>query len=238
MIIWFFVSGFIATVIGTVAGFGVATILLPVALLFFDFKTALVLVALLHLFGSLSRISFFKNGIDWRKTVFFGIPGLIASVAGAALVTFVNQALLQLLLGVFLGAYAIFAFLEPKFKLKASVQSMVIGGTSSGFLSGLIGAGGALRSVFLTAYRMPKESYIATSAILAVIIDGARIPVYLGNGLLVSSYYWMLPVLFILAVGSVFVGKRIAKNIPNKAFTRLVLVCLLLIGIKLIADAL
>lgn len=238
MIIWFFVSGFIATIVGTIAGFGVATILLPVALLFFDFKTALVLVALIHLFGSLSRISFFKSGIDWKKAAFFGVPGLITSIAGAALVTFANQALLQLLLGIFLATYAIFAFLEPKFKLKASIQSMLIGGAFSGFLSGLIGAGGALRSVFLTAYHMPKESYIATSAVLAVIIDGARIPVYLGNGLLTSRYYWMLPILFVLAICGVFFGKRIATKIPNKAFSRLVLACLLLIGIKLIADAL
>lgn len=237
MVVLFFISGFVATIIGTIAGFGVATILLPVALLFFDFKTALVLVALMHLFGSFSRVSFFKKGIDWKMALGFGIPGIITSIGGALLVVSLNQALLQTALGVFLIAYTTFAFIKPNFKLKASLFSMTTGGAVSGFLAGLIGTGGALRSVFLTAYRMPKEKYIATSAALALVVDGIRIPVYLNNGMLSAAYYWMLPILFVLAVFGALAGKRIAARIPNKLFGKFVLLCLLLIGIKLVFDA-
>jgi uncharacterized membrane protein YfcA len=237
MIVLFFISGFLATITGTIAGFGVATILLPVALLFFEFKTALVLVALMHLFGSFSRVSFFKKGVNWKMAFSFGIPGLITSIGGAMLVVSLNQAILQAALGVFLILYAAFAFIKPDFKLKASPLSMLTGGAASGFLAGLIGTGGALRSVFLTAYRMPKESYIATSAALALTVDGIRIPVYLHDGMLSATYYWMLPILFILAVFGALVGKRIATRIPNKAFGKFVLFCLLLIGIKLVFDA-
>lgn len=43
MDILFFLSAFVSEIIGTVAGFGSSTVFLPLALLFFDFKTALVL---------------------------------------------------------------------------------------------------------------------------------------------------------------------------------------------------
>jgi uncharacterized membrane protein YfcA len=62
--ILFFVSAFISEIIGTIAGFGSSTIFLPLALFFVDFKTALVLVAIFHLFGNLGRMNFFRHGLD------------------------------------------------------------------------------------------------------------------------------------------------------------------------------
>jgi uncharacterized membrane protein YfcA len=53
----FFLIAFISEVIGAVAGFGSSTIFLPLALFFVDFKTALILVAISHLIGTIGRIS-------------------------------------------------------------------------------------------------------------------------------------------------------------------------------------
>ncbi len=53
-----------AELIGTMAGFGSSTIFLPLALFFVDFKTAIVLVVIFHLFGNIGRIIFFRQGFD------------------------------------------------------------------------------------------------------------------------------------------------------------------------------
>jgi len=87
MEILFFITAFLAEVIGTTAGFGSSTVFLPFALLFYDFKTALVLVALLHIFGNLGRISFFRHGLDKRLLLIFGIPSVLFTLIGALLVT-------------------------------------------------------------------------------------------------------------------------------------------------------
>ena len=63
MYLLFFLSAFVSEVIGTTAGFGSSTVFLPLALLFYDFKTSLVLVALLHIFGNIARFGFFKKSI-------------------------------------------------------------------------------------------------------------------------------------------------------------------------------
>jgi uncharacterized protein len=71
----FFISALIAEIMGTMAGFGSSTIFLPLALLFVgDFKTAIILVAIFHLFGNLSRIIFFRQGFDRRIILQFGMP--------------------------------------------------------------------------------------------------------------------------------------------------------------------
>lgn len=235
MDIVFFVVAFLAEIVGTIAGFGSAMILLPVALFFFDFKTALVLVAFMHLFGNLGRITFFFRGLSWRPFIYFGLIGLPCTVFGAMLVTRMDQKALEAGLGIFLVAYGLFSLLKPTFRMKQTRINMLAGGAASGFLAGLIGTGGALRSAFLTAYKMPKARYVGTAAALAIVVDGARIPPYLKDGLLSGSYYWMLPVLFVLAIAGSYSGKRLVKKIPQRVFSKIVLGCLVLAGTVFIA---
>lgn len=71
-ILLFFLSALMAELIGTMAGFGSSTIFLPLALFFVDFKTAIVLVAIFHLFGNIGRIIFFRQGFDRRIILQFG----------------------------------------------------------------------------------------------------------------------------------------------------------------------
>ncbi len=89
MDILFFIAAFFAEVAGTIAGFGSSTIALPLALFFFDFRTALVLVAFLHIFGNLGRVSFFKTGFDKQLLIKFGLPSVILTFTGAMLVSYI-----------------------------------------------------------------------------------------------------------------------------------------------------
>src|SRR3989344_7795416 len=157
---FFFILAFISEVIGTIAGFGSSTIFLPLVLFFVDFKTALILVAFFHLFGNLGRITFFRHGFDKRLLLMFGVPSVILTIFGALLVNYTSQNILKLCLGIFLLFFAIVSFIKPKLKFRASKKNAVIGGSVSGFLAGLIGTGGALRSVFLTSFNTRKNVYI------------------------------------------------------------------------------
>lgn len=236
MDVLFFAVAFLAEIIGTIAGFGSSTILLPVALLFFDFNTALVLTAFMHLFGNLGRITFFRKGLAWRTLRYFGAIGVVGTLAGAALVMHIDQTALKAILGLFLVGYGLFAWVKPNFKMRQTKLGMLLGGATSGFLTGLIGTGGALRGAFLTAYNLPRAQYIGTTAAIAIAVDGTRIPLYLKDGLLESRYYWMLPVFLALAIAGSFVGKRLVGKITQAIFSKVVLTCLVLAGLKMLAD--
>jgi len=96
--ILFFISALVAEIIGTMAGFGSSTIFLPLALLLVDFKTAIILVAIFHLFGNLSRIIFFREGIDRRIILQFGVPSVLLGLLGAFLIGVLPQPALKLIL--------------------------------------------------------------------------------------------------------------------------------------------
>src|SRR3990172_9302930 len=99
MIVLFFLSALFAEIVGTLAGFGSSTVFLPLALLFFDFRTALTLVAFFHIFGNATRIGFFRRGLDRKLLVKFGIPSAVFSVICALLVAHIAQDALKAALG-------------------------------------------------------------------------------------------------------------------------------------------
>lgn len=236
MTILFFLSAYLAEIIGTVAGFGSSTIFLPLALVFLDFKTALVLVAFFHIVGNIGRISFFRHGLDKRLILTFGIPSVILTFIGASLVSLISQDVLKGILGLFLVGYATYSLIKENFSVPASTINAFLGGGLSGFLAGLIGTGGALRGAFLTGFGLPKERYIATAAAIALAVDLTRIPVYLTQGFLTSQYYRYLPVLLVLAIAGSFTGKQVVKRFSQKVFRKIVLTAIILAGIKFIAD--
>src|SRR5215216_8054329 len=90
--ILFFIVAFISEIIGAIAGFGSSTIFLPLSLFFVDFKTALILVAISHLFGNLGRINFFRHGLYKRIIITFGIPSILLSFVGASIVGWLPNA--------------------------------------------------------------------------------------------------------------------------------------------------
>ena len=144
----FFAFAFVAEVIGTMVGFGTSTIFLPLALFFIDFKAALILVAIFHLFGTFGRLTFFRQGIDKRLAIAFGIPSVLFTIIGALLVNFVPQELLKFVLGIFLFFFSINSIFWREPKLAQKNANAVLGGSASGFIVGLIGTGGAIRSAF------------------------------------------------------------------------------------------
>jgi uncharacterized membrane protein YfcA len=234
--IFFIIIGFFSEIVGTMAGFGSSTIYLPLASYILDFKTALVLVAIFHFFGNISRIAFFRHALDKKILLLFGIPSFILSLIGASLVDNLPQTLLKFMLGIFLIVISATFLLRPKLVFPANAKSLVLGGGISGFIVGLIGTGGALRASFLTGLKMEKEKYIATAAVIALGTDATRIPSYLSAGFLSEQYYYLIPILFATAVAGSYVGRKIVTRIDQDKFKKMVLIAIILVSIKFIVD--
>lgn len=235
-IILFFVSGLIAEIIGTMAGFGSSTIFLPLALLFVDFKTAIILVSIFHLFGNLSRIIFFREGFDRRVILQFGVPSVLLSLLGAFLIGVLPHLVLKLILGIFLITTSASFLIKPGLKLPANTGTFIAGGSTTGFITALVGTGGALRAILLQGFNIEKVKYIATAATIALATDVTRIPVYISQGFLTQQYYLYLPILFVIALAGSFIGRKIVKKIDQEKFRKMVLVAIILVSIKFIID--
>jgi uncharacterized protein len=230
----FFVIAFVSEIIGAVAGFGSSTIFLPLALILVDFETALILVAISHLFGNLGRIGFFRHGLDKRMIITFGIPSILLSFIGAFIVGELSQKSLKTILGIFLVIISVLFLLRPGLKLSTNVTTIITGGAISGLITGLVGTGGALRATFLTGFNLEKTTYIATAAVIALSTDATRIPIYVYQGFLLEQYYYYIPILFATAIVGSYIGRKIVDRINQKIFRKVVLMAIILVSILFI----
>ena len=233
----FLACAFVAEVIGTMAGFGAATILTPIAVLFMDVKLAIAVVACFHFFGNASRLIFFGRHLDWTIWARFGLIGILFSFAGAHLTTQLPSPAVQLLFGLFLLLYVGFSSLGAgRMVLPRSSATLVLGGVFSGFVAGLLGTGGAIRSACLLVFGLPKEAYIGTSAAIALVVDATRIPVYIAQHVVPSRMVPVVVSLMVAAFAGAWLGRRLVSRISSAGFRRVVLGMLALMGLKLIAD--
>jgi uncharacterized membrane protein YfcA len=234
----FLVCAFGAEVVGTMAGFGAATILTPVASFFMDLKTAIALVAVFHLFGNAFRWCFFRHAVSWTSWRQFGLVAVVCGIVGARLTSRLSSALIKLLFGVFLLLYvACSCVASDAMRLPPRRATLVTGGIFSGCIAGLIGTGGAIRSACLLAFALPKETYLGTSAVIALSVDATRLPVYLMGQLIPAQMGLMIIALVGVAFAGAWLGQRMAHRVSTRGFRLVVMTMLALVGIKCIVEA-
>lgn len=225
----------VSSVIGTMTGFGTSTIMIPVLAMFIAPVEAIFLVSIIHWFGNIWKIVFFRKGFNLKLIALFGISGLITSYLGASYTIGLDKALLLRLLGIFLLAYSVFLLFESKFKVKANDGTALIGGSLSGFFAGTFGIGGAIRSMFLTAFDLPKATFIATAGAIGLMVDSTRIITYLASGTSLPSRLWWSLLIFIpVSLLGARIAKSVVDRIPQQKFRMVVAFFLLLIGAKLL----
>jgi hypothetical protein len=106
-----------------------------------------------------------------------------------------------------------------------------IAGVLSGGFGGLVGNQGGIRSAALLAFDLDRDAFVATATATGLIVDAARMPVYLAvehTGLRAI----VVPIL--LATGAVvagtLAGRRLLAGVPQPIFRRLVALLLLALG--------
>ncbi len=135
-----------------------------------------------------------------------------------------------------LSHYSIRVFLD-KARIKALCKywHLYCRRSTTGFITALVGTGGALRATLLQGFNIEKVKYIATAATIALATDVTRIPVYISQGFL-TQYYLYLPILFVIALAGSFIGRKIVQKIDQEKFRKMVLVAIILVSTKFIID--
>jgi hypothetical protein len=219
----FLVLAFLSEILGTVSGFGSSILFVPVASLFFDFKTVLGITAIFHVFSNLSKIALFRKGINKEIAIKLGIPAVIFVIIGAYLTTFIPTQQIELAMNLTLIVLAIYLIINFNKTLAQTNKNLYLGGIASGFLAGIAGTGGAIRGITLAAFQLPKDIFIATSALIDLGVDTSRAIVYTSNGYFQKEYIFLIPFLVIISILGSYIGKVILKYTSEKLFRYIVL---------------
>jgi uncharacterized protein len=190
------VIAFVASGLTLYSGFGLGTVLLPAFALFFPAPIAVMSTAVVHLLTNILKAAIVRRSVSWPMALRFGLPAIPAAAAGAWVLgrlehtplftwTIGHQTFRPTSAAVVIGLLMIvFAILEmqPWFQRIAAPPHLApVGGLVTGFLGGISGHQGALRSMFLLKSGLDAAQFIATGVVIALAVDLSRLPVYLGD---------------------------------------------------------
>ena len=231
------VAAIIAGAIAAVAGFGIGSVLTPVLATQLDVRLAIAAVSLPHLAGTFVRLLLVRTAIDRQVLASFGAASAVGGLAGAALQAVLQSAALALIFGgllVFAGIGSVTGFAERmRFRGRAAVLA---GGALSGLLGGLVGNQGGIRAAALLGFDIRRDAFVATATAVALVVDGARIPVYLATqGRDLAA---LAPTIALLAVGCVIgtlAGSWALRRIAERTFRQIVGVLLIALGLYTLA---
>jgi uncharacterized membrane protein YfcA len=230
----FFLLAFLSEIAGTVGGFGSSIFFVPLAQFFFDFQTVLGITALLHVFSNTAKLALFRDHFSWKLVCIIGIPSVIFVIAGALLSNLVNIKIAQLILSLFCILFSLFFLWKPAFKIAPTPGNGITGGATAGFIAGLVGTGGAIRALCLSAFALEKNVFIATSAAIDFGVDFSRSLIYFYKGYMALSNWCYLPPLIVIAFAGSYAGKKILQYVSQENFKRIVLLFVLITGIALL----
>ena len=214
---------FLSEIIGTISGFGSSILFVPIASLFFDFKTVLGITAVFHVFSNLSKIVLFRKSINKEIALKLGIPAVIFVIIGAWLTTLIPTEKLSLFMNMAIVLLSIYLMINFNKPIQQNNTNLYIGGTVSGFLAGLVGTGGAIRGITLAAFQLPKEIFIATSALIDLGVDSSRAAIYVGSGYFMKEYLFLIPFLIGISILGSYIGKLILVKTSERIFRFIVL---------------
>jgi hypothetical protein len=229
---------------------------MPAFAIFFPIEMAVAATAVVHGANNIFKMIMVGRDADYGLILRFGVPAMIAALAGAAVLSHVagfdplasytimsKTAVItpiKLIMSLLIFIFALFELLPVLQDLRFDRKYLPLGGLLSGFFGGLSGHQGALRSAFLTKVGVAPQAFVGTNAVIGFMVDMARIAAY--SALFFSARQispigpgqWPLVLsgTFAAFVGVVF-GKRFLYKITMKTIQSLTGAFLLIVALGL-----
>ena len=220
-------AGLMAGSIASVAGFGIGSVLTPLLALRTDTRIAVAAVSIPHVLGTALRFSLLRGRVDRRIFLRFGIPSAAGGLLGALLHSAASSRALSVVFGcllLFVAASEITGFMR---RVRLGRGAAWAAGALSGAFGGLVGNQGGIRSAALLAFDLEKSAFVATATAVGLIVDAARMPVYVATaGQELLAMWRVIAVASAAVLAGTLIGSRLLVKVPDRLF-RLVVAALL-----------
>jgi uncharacterized membrane protein YfcA len=226
-----FVSGAIAAV----AGFGIGSILTPALGVATGIRLAVALVAIPHAIATAVRLWALRDAIDRGVLLSFGLASAAGGLVGALLHASLGSPVLGVVLGVLLLIAGGLELTGLGRGLRFPGGWAIVAGVASGTFGGLVGNQGGIRSAALLRFDLAPRALVATATASAILVDAARLPVYLVTQGAAMLERW--PTVLLLTAGVVagtLAGAPLLRRLPEPVFRRALALLLVALGLALV----
>jgi len=230
-------AAIIAGAIASLAGFGIGSLLTPLLALKTGLSVAVAGVSIAHLCGTALRFFLLRKFLNRQVLISFGLTSAAGGLIGALLHNTFQNSVLTIIFGCLLILAGILGLTGLSDRLRFKGPFIWLAGGVSGLFGGLVGNQGGIRSAALLGFHLDKNQFVATATGIALMVDAARVPVYLIAqwDQIVSIWQYILIMIIGVITGTVG-GKKILEKLPENIFKKTVSAVILLIGILVLIE--
>lgn len=225
--------GLVAGTLSGSVGFGGGMILLPVITYFYGVEVAVPVSTIAQMMSNISRAAMGWKEIKWRQVAWFLVPALPFTALGAFGFSIVDKALMTRLLCVFLIVFSIMK-LKGKMHLPKGRRTMLVGGSLTGFINGMLGISGPLSSAVFLTLELSPVAYIVSEATAAAAMHVVKAVTYGKFNLM--NWHIFLNGFFIgcaMMLGN-FIALKLIKHVNKKPYQRVVAGVMIAVSLWLI----
>lgn len=218
---------------------GMGMLIVPIMAAVFGGKPSAGLVLPILLIADVFAVVAYNKHADWA-IVFKLIPPAIAGVLIALIVgLYVSDATFSLFISIIIIGSLVLMVIQEKFGLPDRIVFHGLFSRFFGLLGGfttMIGnAAGPVMSVYLLSSKLPKNQFIGTGAWFFMVINWIKLPlhIFFWKTITLQSLSLNLMIIPTIALGA-FLGFKIIRIIPEKAYRYFVIGITFLIALRLI----
>lgn len=222
-------GSFLAALISGAAGFGGALLLLPVLSWSIGPTMAVPVLTLAQLIGNLARIQAGFKEISWKPVLIFIATAVPLTIIGALSFVTLPKNLIMRFIGAALVIFAVLKYFKI-LKLQSGNQTLLIGGSITGLLSGLVGSAGPIGAAVFLSLNLSPVGYIASEAVTATVMHIVKTIIYQKYLNIGFSELAIASSMGLFMIMGTMLGKRIIEKMDNEKFSTYVTVLLGVIG--------
>lgn len=230
MILIVTLAAFGTAMLSAIAGFGGATLLLPVFVAVFGVRDAIPILTITQLASNGSRVWLNQRDIVLPVVGWFSVGAVPLAVIGGIIFATAPLDELQQVIGAFLLVLVAWRRFR-RTPAPPRVETFAAIGAASGFGSAILGSVGPLIAPFFLALGLVKGAFIGTEALSAVVMHLTKLVVYGGAALLDWRTVSIGAVLSPATIAGAWTGKRVLDRLPEQVFVTLVELGLVVTGV-------
>jgi uncharacterized membrane protein YfcA len=217
---------------------GVGQIATPlIALILPPLEAAAILLPIMLMQDAVAVFVFRKDWDAWNLKVL--LPGAVLGIgAGWLFAAYVSSAVVSVLLGVTSILFVLNSWFRSRHYMKTpqrpSAVSGIFWGSLSGFTSTVCQAGGPPYQMHVLPQRLPKMTFVGTTALFFAIVNALKVIPYFALGQFSTAGFATSLALFPFALITNALGIWLVRRMPPEIFYKIAYLLIFLISFELI----
>jgi uncharacterized membrane protein YfcA len=232
-------TSMIAGLLGSISGFGVSVLMMPVLVFALGERDAVPALTIATLVGNLSRVGLNFRLIRLSASAWYLLGAIPAAWLGGHFFSSASGKLILLLMAAFLvGAVVVRHFKARQEKAPLMPQHRLAWvGLVTGAISALVGGAGPMVVPFFLATGLSKGAFIGTEALAAMGVHITKLFAYGSAQVLTAQSLWAGAAIALPIIAGSWAGKRIIDRVDERTFHRIIDVMLILAAATLLTKA-